>query len=641
MGLEAKPVSLPLRELELIVRLPPDQAAATRLDGSPWRMTAALLQNAAPVPRETGSAWILLSESGEALDLSEFSDLVCAGREPLQCLGCWLWLAGDQGLFRYRHGRVLARPLEELRRLRRDNWRRVLAARRSRDWQQLLRARQPVRPDALDPSWQGDLDRLRRWAAADTSEPLPSALSHTLQSAHCVSEPRAIRHLLVDLGLWDRHHLPSLASSPWQQGFSAELEASALQLAGSWDDPQPGDDGREDLCGLHTVTIDDEDTCDIDDALSCEALADGSTRLWIHVADPDRLVAHDSPLDLEARRRGSSLYLARGVLPMFPSCLSTGPFSLRAGQRNAAWSLAVRLDDEGSVIAHRLVRSWVRPAYRLAYADVDELLELAPPQEAWLLELHSQMQRRRQWRLRRGALELEQAEGRIRCRDSEPVLEVTEPSPARQLVAEAMILAGAVVAEHGRDLGLALPYRSQLPAPLPSAAELQALPAGPVRHAAIRRCLARGQLGTGPAPHMSLGLEAYVQATSPIRRYGDLLVQRQLRAVAEGYAPLDESTMAGLISDLEAPLREGIGISRDDQRHWLQEWLQRQHPRQWRGLFLRWLREQDRLALVHLDELAVDLPSEAPSGSAPGDALLVRVIEVDPLGDRLRLQAVR
>jgi exoribonuclease-2 len=185
-----------------------------------------------------------------------------------------------------------------------------------------------------------------------------------------------------------------------------------------------------------------------------------------------------------------------------------------------------------------------------------------------------------------------------------------------------------------------LPYRSQQSSTLPPEQELQALPSGPVRHAALRRCLTRGHVGTSAAPHFSLGLEAYVQATSPIRRYGDLLVQRQLQAQLEGSTPLDESSLASLLNELEGPVRQGIQISREDQRHWLQVWFEQQPQQQWQALFLRWLRPQDRLGLVHIEELAMDLAAECPARSEPGDALLVRIQLVDSLRDQLRLQAV-
>jgi exoribonuclease-2 len=203
------------------------------------------------------------------------------------------------------------------------------------------------------------------------------------------------------------------------------------------------------------------------------------------------------------------------------------------------------------------------------------------------------------------------------------------------MVAEAMILAGAVAAQLGQDRGIALPYRSQLPAELPGRAELDALPDGAVRFAAIKRCLSRGLMGTKPAAHFSLGLPAYVQATSPIRRYGDLLVQRQLAADE----PLSEDALQELVNAVDTAIREGIAISREDQRHWQQVWFEGKKGQQWRAQFLRWLRPQDNLGLVRIDELAMDLAAECPSHATPGDALLLRIQSVDSLRDQLRLVA--
>jgi exoribonuclease-2 len=160
-----------------------------------------------------------------------------------------------------------------------------------------------------------------------------------------------------------------------------------------------------------------------------------------------------------------------------------------------------------------------------------------------------------------------------------------------------------------------------------------------VRHAAIKRCLGRSQVGTGPSPHASLGLPAYVQATSPIRRYGDLVVQRQLLAQAESGEPLSQAEMEVLLQELESPLRQGIQIGREDQRHWLQVWVEQEQARQWPGQFLRWLRADQHLGLVWLEAIAQSLPCHCPARSEPGDALLVRVAAVDSLRDVLRLEA--
>jgi exoribonuclease-2 len=135
-------------------------------------------------------------------------------------------------------------------------------------------------------------------------------------------------------------------------------------------------------------------------------------------------------------------------------------------------------------------------------------------------------------------------------------------------------------------------------------------------------------------------LPAYVQATSPIRRYSDLVVQRQLAAVQDQHPPLQAEALEVLLAELEPALREGLAISRDDQRHWQQVWFAQEKRPEWQGCFLRWLRPQDLLGLVHLEELAMDLPAACPPRSQPGDGLLVRVLQVDPLRDLLRLQAV-
>ena len=591
---------------------------------------------AKPRPSAWGAAWLLLKDSGEAVSLQEFCDLLYGNTEPLQLSACWLALVGGQQWFRWKQGHVQARTLEELKPLRRERRLKAIAEEEERRWLQLLKRRQPTTADqcsALHLQW---LALLKETASGrrELSE-LPDGLRQSLSLLHLTQERSQLRHLLVDLGQWDPHQLLSLAGTVWSEGFSESLVLEAQRLEAEAEQAQPSDPGRVDLCQQRCMTIDDDDTRDIDDGLAIEKTAAGRTRIWIHVADPGRLIPAGSPLDLEARKRASSLYLAQGNVPMFPDKLSTGVFSLRAGRRTAAWSTWAELNEDGSLSDYGMVRSWVKPIYRLSYDDADELIELAPPQDSDLADLEALLNARRRWRLSQGALQMDLPEGRIRAREGLAQLEVTEPSNSRQMVAEAMILAGAVAAQLGQDRGIALPYRSQLPAELPGQAELDALPDGAVRFAAIKRCLSRGLMGTKPAAHFSLGLPAYVQATSPIRRYGDLLVQRQLAAEE----PLSEDALQELVNAVDAAIREGIAISREDQRHWQQVWFEGQKGQQWRAQFLRWLRPQDNLGLVRIDELAMDLAAECPSHATPGDALLLRIQSVDSLQDQLRLVA--
>jgi exoribonuclease-2 len=644
LGFEAKEQVLPLRLLERLSPLPSGHEPVRNLGALPWAITPQVLEADQPNARALGAAWLLLLEAPEPMGLAAFTDLVCGDQQPRHLAACWLALVGPQPWFRLRQGQVSPRPLDDLRALRRDRRRQRLQDECEQRWLALLKARRPVTLEAQPPEVRQRLELLKQLAAGSLAEAaLEPGMRSSLTALHLGTESGIdrgqVRHLLVDLQQWDPHQLVSLVGSPWTTGFSDELQREAQRLLALSDGPRPGDAERLDLTAQRCVTIDDDGTCDIDDGLALEAKPGGGWRLWIHVADPGRLVEPDSPLDLEARRRGSSLYLARGILPMFPEPLSTGPLSLRAGVRCAAWSTWVELDGQGAISACGLERSWVQPTYRLSYADADDLIELAPPQEADLVTLEQLLQRRRRWRLAQGALQMDLAEGRIRSTDGIPSLEITEPGPARAMVAEAMILAGSAAAQLASQHGVALPFRSQLPADLPPKAELDALADGPVRFAAIKRCLSRGLMGTSPAPHFSLGLPAYVQATSPIRRYGDLLVQRQLGAWRRGEQPLDAAALQPLLEQVDAAVREGVAISREDNRHWQQVWFEAHRHGQWRAQFLRWLRPQDRLGLVRVDELAMDLAAECPPRMEPGTALLLRVQQVDSLKDQLRLVA--
>ena len=543
-------------------------------------------------------------------------------------------------MYRFRQGAVQARSQQDLKRLRQDQWRQALESKRREELQRWLQQDSVSSLDGLDPQVSHWIEQLQALAAgAIPLRDIDEGCRCVLKELKLDLDPTELHRTLVTNGAADPHQLPAMQGSRWSSGFSTEQLQEAENLLNASQSSQPGDERRIDLCHLHCVTIDDSETRDIDDALSLERKPDGSERIWIHIADPGRLIQPGTTLDQEAAARGSSLYLARGNQPMFPEVLSTGPFSLRAGHKNAAWSTWVELNEEGAIAAYGITRSWVKPLYKLSYDDADDLIDLAPPEEADLADLDQLLRRRRLWRERNGALLMDLPEGRIRCRDGDLSLEITEPSVSRQMVAEAMILNGAVTAQYGVDHGLPLPYRSQLPADLPSPAQLSELPDGAVRFAAIKRCLSRGLMGTKPASHFSLGLPAYVQATSPIRRYCDLIVQRQIQAHQAGSPQLSEEELQELVGSVDLATREGIGISREDQRHWQQVWFEHHRDQQWQADFLRWLRPQDRLGLIRIDALALDLAAECPPGSEPGDQLQLHVLEVDPIRDQLRLQA--
>lgn len=605
------------------------------------------IQERCPSARTTGEAWLLLESDqpgGQArLDLLDFCDLLLPSIDLAGVAAVWTWLLGSQGWFRWRRDRLI-QPLsaQDIRRQHRQDRAEQLAIQLEQRQQDLLLQSHP-----LTATQKNELDSKRWDLISDLIQSLDAEsadvcddpdLQKRVKGLDIAGDAAGVREWLVVRGLLDPDQPIGLRGSVWSRTFPEHLDQQAEQLVSSADAEHSGDSERLDLTGLATYSLDDQGTQEVDDALSLEQ-GDGAPWIWIHIADPARLIEHDSPLDLEARRRATSLYLADGVMPMLPLALAAGPLSLRAGHRCAAISVAVQLAEDGEVIDERIVRSWVKPRYGLTYAEGDELIELAPPGDESLSELSSLMERRMRWRRKQGALTFERSEGRFRRSDSGPALQVIDPSPARLMVSEAMLLMGAVVASFGQRHELALPYRSQPTAELPSNDELERIPEGPARDAAIRRCLSRGVQGTQPMRHFSLGLPAYVQATSPIRRYADLLVHRQIISQLSSAPTLTQERIGELIEDLDNPLRQSIQISREDQRHWQQVWFSERPDASWDAVFLRWLRPQDQLALVHVADLAMDLVGHVVSADpAPGDPLQLRVNRVNPNRGELQLQ---
>lgn len=327
-GFEARLQQLPLRDIALILPLPPSASGVPdRIADPPWNLSPAAVALACPTSRDLGQAWMVLMEEPGTWEgtVADLAGLLGSAADPSLLAACWLWLHGDQTLFRLRQARITPRCLEELRPLRQERRRLFLRRMQREQWLGLLQARRPLEPGALSTEQRHDLSELRRWAGGSTEPPLDEALQRLLRECRCPPESAAIRHLLVDLGQWERHHLPSLEATTWHHGFAPELEAEADALVAQAHLPFPGDAERIDRCDQRVITIDDDDTLDIDDGLALETTLQGLQRLWIHIADPGRLVAAGSPLDLEARRRGPACIWPGATCRCFRPSSPMGP----------------------------------------------------------------------------------------------------------------------------------------------------------------------------------------------------------------------------------------------------------------------------------------------------------------------------
>ncbi|MDR1713810.1 MAG: VacB/RNase II family 3'-5' exoribonuclease [Coriobacteriales bacterium] len=350
--------------------------------------------------------------------------------------------------------------------------------------------------------------------------------------------------------------------------FSAAALAEAEQAAAPTAPAQAaaGALPRRDLRQRCIFTVDPEDARDFDDALSLDYV-DGQLRLGVHIADVSAYVPWDSAIDMDARRRATSVYLPDRVLPMLPPRLSDELCSLRPGEDKLAFTVDMLLAKDGSVLSSEFYPSLICSRARLTYDEALEIItggsSIEPPCAAEVAErlcnLDRLATRLEQRRRQRGAIDFAGVEAKVLLdADGAPVeVRLRSKTRATALVEEAMILANEQVAAWMLQQEAAMVFRvHDHPAPgaleelLPTlqefgycrqgpptnSHEIQQLldeSAGRPEHYLISSLLLRAMKRACYAPkfstHFGLASTAYCHFTSPIRRYPDLMVHRLLK----------------------------------------------------------------------------------------------------------------
>ncbi|MBF2079981.1 MAG: VacB/RNase II family 3'-5' exoribonuclease [Synechococcales cyanobacterium T60_A2020_003] len=582
-------------------------------------------------PSSLEVAWEFLVEEGVSTDPTEMAILLFSEQSPSLCYAAHCLLADDKIYFKQKGDRYEPRSVAQVAELKHQL---TVSEQRAQEWQAFVsRVQQALNGDSVE--WQSSdrprLDVLERLAVFGDEATGRVQAAEILQAVGRSDSAEAAFQLLVDLRLWSPHENLFLRRSQIPVQFSQRVLEMTHRCVVS---PNPDPDNRLDLTYLKTYTIDDESTLEIDDGLSIEYLDDGRQRLWIHIADPTRWVAPNDDLDMEARRRCTTIYLPTGMIPMFPPELATGPMSLVQRQICCALSFGIILNDEGAVEDYHIQASHVKPTYRLTYEDVDEMLEMGLEAESEIQAIAEWAKVRQAWRQSRGAISIHMPESSIKVDGDDITIDVLDDSVSRMLVAEMMILAGEVAGLYGQTHGLPLPFRGQPQPELPPDEELMLLPVGPVRDCAIRRCMPRSETTVVPARHASLALDVYTQVTSPIRRYADLLAHFQIKAHLRGESlPFSTEDVQELMLSVSSTAYEASQVERQTNRYWGLEYLRRQGDAVWHALMLRWLREQDNLGLVLLEDLGLELAMRFTRPIAPGDRLEVKVSYADPRRD--------
>ena len=396
-------------------------------------------------------------------------------------------------------------------------------------------------------------------------------------------------------------------------------------------------EGRADLTALEVVTVDGPATREIDDGLSIADVPGGGFRIGIHIADPSAFVLPGDPVDAEALARAVTHYLPDRRLTMLPEPISEEAASLIAGEDRPALSFLVDLDGEGEVATFEILRSIIRPRARLTYDEADRAVETGEGPHAGALRSLARLAAAREARrIAAGAVRIAVPEVDVKvAADGRIVLERSDSgSPGHKLVSEAMVLAGSLGARFCTERGLPAIYRRQAP---PDRVVAPALGEGVdfVAARALRRSMRKGEVSLQPGPHAALGLPAYAQVTSPLRRYQDLAVHRQIARALAGEPPeYDAESLQRIAATTEAAEADGRRAERASERYWLLRYLEQSGDAPVEAIVV----DVVPRPVVLLLETLLEEPAQGLAGVELGARLTLRVERVNPRADLLVLR---
>ncbi|MBN1627099.1 MAG: RNB domain-containing ribonuclease [Deltaproteobacteria bacterium] len=434
------------------------------------------------------------------------------------------------------------------------------------------------------------------------------------------------RDLLVRLGVWEEDEPVDLYRFNIRRSFDDELIKESFRVSGI----DAG--GRADLRNLPVFTVDGPTTRDFDDALSIEFL-DDHIHVGIHIADVAGGIPPDSPIDREAFLRGSSLYLPERLIPMLPEHLSDDTFSLLEGRDRPAISLLARFDMSGNLDDYSLTPSIIKVRRHWTYDDVNEIYD----RDDVFSNLHRLGELLRKKRIEQGALILSLPDPSIEFDEkaSISIKMISQETPSRMMVAEMMILYNWLAARFCRDNNIPILFRGQK-----EPAERLSLEGADYLYYVFmqRRKLLPLVINSEPNPHSGLGLDVYTNLTSPIRRYFDLVCQRQVKHfIVHGGSLYNKEELEKIRLSVSPVIKDLNTVKKNHMNYWILKYFQGCIDREFPAIILDVMKTKYRL--IMRDCLYVtEMKREQGRDLKAGMNITVRIKKSDPREGVLKIE---
>ena len=435
-------------------------------------------------------------------------------------------------------------------------------------------------------------------------------------------------HIFVKAGIWHQDENIHLLSLKIPTVFSSNVLEQEQSLITNpihfSDDPL-----RKDLTHIPLITIDGQSTLDFDDAISLENTETGYS-LGIHIIDVDAYIKNGDPVDLSARERGSSIYMPDDKLPMIPPRLSEDLCSLKEGEIRPGISTLVRTNRFFEIQEYKIVPSIIKIRQKMSYAEANLLNGKNDP----ITTLYRMALLFREKRIKAGAVQITLPEVNVWLEENREIgySKIDTENPSRMLISELMILANSLMAEFLASHRMPAVFRSQAQ---PKQRLFKGIETSLLLNFMQRKQLSRAMIGTTPETHAGLGVNAYVTATSPIRRYHDLLTQRQIKAIFGYHAPYSKTDLEDILLSISTAVSNTSRIQASRKRYWIIKYLESKKGVSFESLVLECHREH---YLILIKEFMLETKL-VPAGIRLkyGDIVQVTIQHADARKDQLSL----